>query len=415
VVRHHVDAEGLGLRLALDVDDLVDGRERDLGAAEARRHRHPHRFLVGAVVAERDGLVVDVGDVVAGGGRAPRDVAVEAEHDAGQTRERDALGVEVALAALVRGVEVHVPPHRRRDEREVWIVREDGVAAGGDVARDDPAVGADVWIAAQQQAVVESVEEGLRAGERARIGQVHGGRRQRGAHHAGAAAGVAAHVGEPAGVGGERRARRLAGEEVGVDAGARGEARAGRAARERAHHAGELGAARDVGAGVVGEVPRLEARQREDVRGLPVTEVAAARDERQRLVAARGDEVVLLDHAIDVLVDALDERLRHEARRRVGGERLVDGAAGAAEAEEPVLAVVVDEAGRERACDLREPAGHAAADELHLREAILRHEVALDEEHVVDRGAVDVRHAALVDEHLDRPVEAGHGDVDGGR
>ena len=63
--------------------------------------------------------------------------------------------------------------------------------------------------------------------------------------------------------------------------------------------------------------------------------------------------------------------------------------------------------------DLRQASFGRAPPHLHLPEPILRHDVALREERVVDRGRRDVGNSPLVAQHLDVAAQAG--DLDGRR
>ena len=86
---------------------------------------------------------------------------------------------------------------------------------------------------------------------------------------------------------------------------------------------------------------------------------------------------------------------------------------GSPEPHQPGAAVVVE---RLRTEDLRQPPLAPAAPHLHLPQPVLRHDVALCEEQVVVVPRVDVGHAPLVADHLDRLLQAGHREfpVDGG-
>src|SRR5690606_3310188 len=106
-------------RAVAEPNRLDDGGEGDVLAFEADGHRNPLGILFGAVVAEGDGLFVDVGYVVTGRRRAPREVTVEAEDDSRKAGESDALCIDRVLTTHALGVEVHVPPNARTDERQV--------------------------------------------------------------------------------------------------------------------------------------------------------------------------------------------------------------------------------------------------------------------------------------------------------
>src|SRR5262249_42104260 len=169
--------------------------------------------------------------------------------------------------------------------------------------------------------------------------------------------------------------------------------------------------------GVERQRRRLVAGEREDVRGLPRPERGAVVEDGDLLGAVR-DVLALVRrrHDLrDVLVDAGNERVDGELGRVVGREAGVDGPTLAREAGDAGALVAVEEARHDRAGELREPPEHAATDELHLREPVARHEVALDADDVVQGLAVDVRRAARVAHDVDRRAQAGdrHRLVDG--
>ena len=120
-----------------------------------------------------------------------------------------------------------------------------------------------------------------------------------------------------------------------------------------------------------------------------------------------------------VVAVLLDERVDAGG---VGGEEavgvgVVAGPLGLVERppehHQPGAPVVVEGLGTE---DLGEPPLAPAAPHLHLPQPVLGHDVALREEQVVVVLRVDVGHPPLVADHLDRRLQAGHGElaVDGG-
>ena len=115
---------------ALDLDRLGAGAQRALLA----------RVAPGVALQPLD---VEVGDVGAEVGEAPRDVGVVADDHAGHSREREPGHVVGTLGSDRAAVQPDLHPHPRHRDAEVRVVGQQWRSGGRVLAGDDPGVAAD--------------------------------------------------------------------------------------------------------------------------------------------------------------------------------------------------------------------------------------------------------------------------------
>ena len=384
-MRHHLDGGVDGAAGAVG-DALVHDGDGHLRPAEQHR--------VGRAVGARgDGLAVGVGDVVVGRRHAPGEAVVEADDHARNARKRGARDVDGVGAGGDR--EVRAPPDRRRAQREVRIVGEHRVVRPGDARREHPVVAPAAVVAPPPEALAHAVEEALRVG-------VHRRREHR------ALRGRAIRVGRPRRrrVGQDRRRRgRTPREQVGPDVApgiaVRGGGRVG--AAEHRLHLVEHVRARHVAVAGIREGVGLVAADDEGVHRGPVGGGLVEHEARvrRRVVLARAQPA-------EVLVHARAEGLEGQASaaRRASLHRGPDGVGGAAQAHDAKGDVRLHGGRGDHTEALAEGARREATEDVHLRHALPRLEVALHVHRVVQRRRAHVRPAVGVDGHVHRRVEA---------
>ena len=346
------------------------------------RHQRPEPAVLLPLVV-RHPLEVQVGDVRAEVGEAPRDVGVVADDHAGHTGEGEPGHVERAVRGDRRAVQPHLHPDAGDADAEVRVVGQQRLPGLGVRAVDDPAVAADpVALAHQLRQVGQHAVQGRQL------------------------VALARRVRRPLRVPRTSRGRVLL--EHPVDDGALADDRVLGLVVVRREQLGHLlgrVVGRDQGAldllvEVALQVPRhrLEPGQGVDRRPRLGPVVEAAQAQHGVLHGDLGGTVCL-----EVGVDAGGVRLQRRAGLRLQQRQLLLGDAAPAQGADELVGL--QGVGPE---ELREPAGRDVPAHVHLVEALLRVHVALRGHQVGQRVAVQLRDPVVVADHLHLGAQARH-------